>query len=546
MRARLAPPASLRNDVARARPSAVLAAPIVALLLCAVVAVSGARGSDWPAHLFRVGLFRESGLTLWNGQWYGGHYTLGYSVLFPPIASWLGPVTVGILSSVVASGSLAMLLHRYFGTAGAVAACWFAVGMAVNLAIGRLPFGLGIAFGLVALVALDRSWRWIALLAAPLTSLASPVAGVFLGIALAGVVVDGLLRRRAGESGAVVVPSAMAALAVTPIIATAALFPDPGVFPFRWAAFVGVLASCVGLVIVLPPSARVLRVSAAIAAVVSVPLFFVANPLGGNMTRIVAFFVLPVLGAAMWSRRRRLVAIASVPLALWLVLPGVASAEHIGDPAADASYHQEVIDVVNGAGGPAGRVEVPFTAGHWEVAFIASELPIARGWERQVDMDRNEILYDDDLTADEYRRWVDEHAVRWIALPDVDLDEGGEAEAALLEQGLPWLTMVHSSEHWRIWEVVDATPIVEPPGRLLAESSDGIVIAVDRPATVLVRAWYTPYWSAEGDGACVMAGEDGTLEVVVSTPGTVELQPQFSLDPLLDEPLDGCGTDSSD
>ncbi len=54
--------------------------------------------------------------------------------------------------------------------------------------------------------------------------------------------------------------------------------------------------------------------------------------------------------------------------------------------------------------------------------------------------------------------------MRWIALPDVDLDEGGEAEAALLERGVPWLRLVRTTEHWRIWEVVDATPIVDTSG----------------------------------------------------------------------------------
>ena len=90
----------------------------------------------------------------------------------------------------------------YFGTAGAIAACWFAVGTAVNLAVGRLPFALGLAFGLVALLAYERRWIVLALLAAPLTSLASPVAGVFLAIGLGGIVIDQWLRRRNGRADA--------------------------------------------------------------------------------------------------------------------------------------------------------------------------------------------------------------------------------------------------------------------------------------------------------------------------------------------------------
>ena len=179
------------------------------------------------------------------------------------------------------------------------------------------------------------------------------------------------------------------------------------------------------------------------------------------------------------------------------------------------------------------------------MAFIAAEVPIARGWERQVDIDRNEILYEPDLTLAEYRAWVDDNAVRWIALPDLELDEGGRAEAALLEKGADWLQPVRTTEHWRIWEVVDATPIVEAPGRLVSESAEEIVISVDRPGTVLVRAWYMPYWSAEGDGACVESTADGLLEVVVTQPGIVHLRPEFSLEPILpDGSSDGCDAGS--
>lgn len=521
---------------------ALVGAPLLALLIGLVVTLSGARGGDWPAHIFRIELFREVGLTLWNGQWYGGHYTLGYSVVYPPLASWFGPLAVGLASNVVASAALAALLQRYFGTAGAVAACWFAVGTGVNLAVGRLPFALGLAFGLLALLAFDNGWRFGGIVAAALTSLASPVAGVFLGIALVGIVIDLWLRRRAGDVVHTKTVVAMTIATVTPVVVTSLLFPDPGVFPFRGAAFAGVVASCVGLVLVLPSSARVLRLSAAITAIVSVPLFLVANPLGGNMTRMVVFFVLPILAAAMWSRRRNLVVAAGIPLALWMVLPGVASADRIGDPAADANHYDPVIDLVAEADGAIGRVEIPFTADHWEVAFIATEVPIARGWERQVDIDRNELLYEEDLTSTEYRRWIDANAVRWIAMSDAELDQGGRAEAALLDRGLPWLRLVRTTEHWRIWEVVDARPIVEEPGRLVSESAEEIVISVDRPGTVLVRAWYMPYWSAAGDGACVEATADGLLEVVVTEPGTIRLRPEFSLEPLLtDESSDGCG-----
>ena len=37
-----------------------LLAPAIALVLGAAVALSGARGTDWPGHIFRIELFRTS------------------------------------------------------------------------------------------------------------------------------------------------------------------------------------------------------------------------------------------------------------------------------------------------------------------------------------------------------------------------------------------------------------------------------------------------------------------------------------------------------
>ena len=50
---------------------------------------------DLAAQVFRTELFEQAGLAIWNGSWYGGHYTLTYSVLFPPLAALLGPAGGG-------------------------------------------------------------------------------------------------------------------------------------------------------------------------------------------------------------------------------------------------------------------------------------------------------------------------------------------------------------------------------------------------------------------------------------------------------------------
>jgi hypothetical protein len=73
-----------------------------AVLAAAMLAWSPPVG-DLAAQMFRTELFHRAGLEIWNGSWYGGHYTLTYSVLFPPLAALIGPQLVGSLSVVSSS-----------------------------------------------------------------------------------------------------------------------------------------------------------------------------------------------------------------------------------------------------------------------------------------------------------------------------------------------------------------------------------------------------------------------------------------------------------
>ena len=43
---------------------------------------------------------------------------------------------------------------------------------------------------------------------------------------------------------------------------------------------------------------------------------------------------------------------------------------------------------------PGERVEVAFTHNHWEAAHLATSVPLARGWERQLDEKANPLFYD--------------------------------------------------------------------------------------------------------------------------------------------------------
>ena len=99
------------------------------------------------AHSYRTWLFQHEGLTVWNAQWYGGHHVLGYSLLFSPLAAAIGPALVGVLAAIVAvalfTRSPATRRRRLLP---APSASWlFTAGVLSNVAIGRMPFLLGIA-----------------------------------------------------------------------------------------------------------------------------------------------------------------------------------------------------------------------------------------------------------------------------------------------------------------------------------------------------------------------------------------------------------------
>ncbi len=127
-------------------PAVALSSALAALMLLWSPPVG-----DLAAQVFRTELFQQAGLAIWNGSWYGGHYTLTYSVLFPPLAALLGPQVVGVLAVVSSSYLFDRLVRDRWGVEARWATLWFAAGVVTLLADGQLTFALGVAFGLASL-----------------------------------------------------------------------------------------------------------------------------------------------------------------------------------------------------------------------------------------------------------------------------------------------------------------------------------------------------------------------------------------------------------
>jgi hypothetical protein len=507
------------SSIASPRSSTLRLGAVPAWALAAVVAavylVAAPPSADLAAQEYRADL----GLVLWDNGWYGGHHMLAYSVLFPPLASLLGPRLVGALSAVAAAWLFERLVRDTDGAR--VASLWFAVASVTTLITGRLTFALGLALALAAVLAAARARTGWACLLAALTSLASPVAGAFVALAAAAWWLDRPRRW----------PVALAACAAVPAIALAIAFPEGGSFPFVGSAFWPALAATIAVGLVIPRDARVVRIGVGLYTAAMVASFAFVTPMGGNVVRLGALFAGPLVAALLWRRDRRVVYLLALPLLYW---QWVAPVDDWVRASGDASVHERYYDGLLGflatqRGGPF-RLEIPFTDNHWESRWVAPHVPLARGWERQVDRERNALFYDDrPLTPARYRRWLDDNAVRFVALADAPVDYSAADEAQLLRDGLPYLREVWHDAHWRVFEVAGARPLATGAARATALGPERVRLQASRAGTVDLRVRFTPYWRIAAGRGCVAPGSGGWTRLRVDAPGNVELEPSFAL-----------------
>ena len=453
----------------------------------------------------------------------------------------------GALAAVLATGLFSLLTRRHWGeptrereglgahTAlnpsrsrrGDAAALWFAAGTVAVLLNGRMTFLLGVAIGLGALLALAHERRLLAVVLAALTTLGSPVAGLFL--ALAAVAWALAAPRERGPAGAAIVAAALAPVAIMLVA-----FPQGGSEPFVPSAFWPALAGSLLLAALLPASERALRNGALLYALALVAAFALSTPLGGNATRLGALVAGPVLlGALLGRRHPALVAALAVAFAYWPLYPAVRDVVRAsGDPSIEASYHAPLIEFLRAQGAENSfRVEIPFTENHWEARHVAPSIPLARGWERQLDRKFGALFYDGSLDAARYHRWLDERAVAFVALPDVPLDYAGRDEARLIEAGLPFLRQVWRNAHWRVFAVARPTPLAQ--GRAGARatatlSPTGVTVRAARAGSVLVHVHHTRWWRVTAGRGCVSEAPGGMTRVQIPAAGTVTLRARLT------------------
>jgi hypothetical protein len=434
---------------------------------------------------------------------------------------------VGALAVLVASFAFERISLACYGSAGRWGAACFAVAAAGDLWIGRLTFALGVAFAMLAVLALVGGRPWLGGALTVVCAASSPVAGLLLAL---GGATHVLVRRQMLAGFVLVVP------AVVVVLVLEALFPEGGWEPFAASSVTATLAVTLAFLYVLPREERLLRVGALVYLGVTV-LSIVPTPMGGNIARYAVLLAGPlalcVLGRDGFRRVGRVFAVtvlAVFGIVTWTVWgPVRESTGVLGDPSTGAAYYTPLKRFLMGHGGALVRIEVPFTHSHWEAAWLAPDFLLARGWERQLDTKYDPLFFGGKLSAGAYRAWLLNDGVRYVVLPDVRLDGSSDEEAALLRAGLPYLREVFSSAHWRVFEVLDPRPLVSAPAVLTGLGHDSFTLRFGSVGSSLVRLRYTRYWSVTGGRACVSSASGGWTAVRVSAPGVVRVQARFSL-----------------
>ena len=518
--ARPRPAVRLEGSLAWLLPVVLVGAACVAYLLLDLHPV------DVAASTYRADLFAAHGFALWNGNWYGGHYTLSYSVLAPPLTWLLGSVPLAIGSAIASTALFQLIARRHFGPSALYGSLWFALAAGTLVFHGQITFGAGVLLGLAAILALQRSRERIAVALAVLCGLTSPVAALF--VALAGVSAALASRRRYGYW--------LAAGALLPVLAIQIAFPEGGQQPYRVADLAWLLATVAVAVLLLPRRERTLRLGAWLYALGGIAAYVLDTPLGNNVGRLAPLVAGPLIVCALGSRpRRRPAILVAALLALLVYFQWKPVYEDVGkvraDPVVEPSYYKPLLGFLERAGGPPFRVEIPFTQAHWEAAEVARRFPLARGWERQLDGTRDALFYGGVLNRVSYGTWLAEHGVRFVALASGKPDFSSYKERALIESGLPFLRPVWHSKEWSVYEVTLPHAILIPHGNaamtLRSLGQQQLVIDVQRPGDAAVKVHWSPYWRAYG--GCVERDGQWT-RVIARRPGRLRMAIDFSLE----------------
>ncbi|WP_322974552.1 MFS transporter [Actinacidiphila epipremni] len=515
----------------------VVVATVLAAVLHMVWAFYLAKDSgDMAAQYAWTDFIRAHPSASYNFSWYGGMHPASYSILSPYIMAALGVRTTAVIAGTLSATVGAALLVRGGVRRPMVPVLWTTFALWCDVVSGRVTFALGMLFAMVATLVLfpaaqnlrGRSPRLAT--AAAMTALAtmcSPVAGLFVLVLAAALFLTG---RRV---------DAYVLAAVPPLVvgATSLLFPFYGVQPFSW--FFAIIPFAIGVVtaLVVPKHWREIRSGSWVYAIGVALTWIIPSPIGSNVERLALLFggtiMLLVARDAPWPARWR--------AALWLAFAGIA-AWQITKPIVDQVNTSAVSSTVRHAppliaelqkvDADRGRVEVVPLRSHWEASGLSPYVNLARGWNRQADVERNPLFYDGTLNAETYKAWLEHWSVYYVVLPADEPDGAAVAEAKIVRSDPDWLTPVWNDANWQIFKVDGAVdPLADPPATVEEAGPAELTVSMPSAGSVLLRIPWSPVLGIEGakdNRHGCLAAEGEWTRLYVPTAGTYHIGGSYS------------------
>ncbi|WP_329311014.1 MFS transporter [Streptomyces sp. NBC_01262] len=436
----------------------------------------------------------------YNLSWYGGMHPASYSLFSPYVMGLLGVRTTAVLAATLSATVAARLLVRSGIARPMLPALWAAFSLWCDVASGRVTFALGILFGLAAadlilkdLVPSARRLVAASLLGA-LATACSPVAGLFVEVLAAALFLTG--RRR---------PAYILAAGPPVIVgATSLLFPFSGVQPFAW--YFAALPFCAAVLaaVLVPRDWRTVRAGSVVYATGIALTFAIPSPIGSNAERLALLFggvvlLSAALAGRMGTRRTVAIWLAFSAVAVWQTSKPVADLINTAPVTATIEHAKPLITELRRLQANRARVEVVPLRSHWEASGLAPVVNLARGWNRQADVERNPLFYDGTLTAATYRAWLRNWGVRYVVLPADEPDGAGLAESKLITSAPhSWLRPVWQDAHWRLFRVTGTRPLADAPATVTHAGSADLTVHVPAAGSYLLRIPYSPWLGIEG------------------------------------------------
>jgi hypothetical protein len=466
-------------------------------------------GGDDAAHLYKVALLRDGESSLWDNLWYAGSYgAITYGILFYWMARWV-PIAVLV---VLGAGLLPLLFHLYlrrgWGISGRGPAWVLAGVLVVYLAMGQSPFLVALCLVMGGLVLLSSGRPVAAALLWSAAVFTNPLAIVAGGVfVLADVAAHRGTRRRILVFAAWLLPAVSARVVIGMLFSAPALELRDVPTLARLLAFAaaGVLMARASSA----PQRRALQwVFASFAAVALVTILVGELPVGNNVSRFFAVFGVPLLTAVAWPTRLprwapAVLVVAALAVQVQFPLWQLQTADTW---ATRPSFYAPALTLAAHYYDTNHRFHIVAPEGHWEAYYFPTAgFPITRGWFRQDDAAHNLSLYDPELTAREYARWLRQLGVRYVFVPHAPIVSSSQHEVTLLETS-PSFELVSYDQSWAVYRLRHTRPIVEPlaihsTAHVLWLDHTTLRFRVSHAGRYRVRLTKSPYWTLLRTGA---------------------------------------------